>query len=113
MLPVSVLTQIVIVVSFFLTVANIVAYGVLAPWYRSRPGRWLFILLNGLAATLGLVAFRILFGDFEYRAELVLVTFALYIGAMLYLLATIVREQVGGASRRRRLLDDTSNKEKP
>lgn len=114
MLPLSVVTQIVILAAFCLTLLNAVVYGVLAPWYRSRPGRWLFVLLIGLSATLGLVAFRILFGDFPNRAEAVLATFVLYIAAMVYLLGTIVLEQVGGATRARRLLDDQdiSKKEK-
>lgn len=107
MLPLGVLTQFVILAAFALTVANIAAYGVLAPWYRSRPGRWLFTMLVGLAATLGLVAFRILFGDFPYRVELVLITFVLYIAAMVYLFATILIEQVNGARRRRKLLEES------
>lgn len=91
----------ILIIGFVLTTANLLTYTVLAPWHKTRPGRWLAGLLLALTVVLALSVFRLLFGDFPGRVEIGLVAFSFYSLGMGYLLATIISEQYHGALRRR------------
>jgi ABC-type antimicrobial peptide transport system permease subunit len=91
------MTNFLITAGFLCTLAVTIVQVVITPWHRSMTGRSIFGLLAMLNVIIGLSAARVWFGDYPFRQEIIMVSFTLLIVAVLFIGATIVREQLRGA----------------
>lgn len=90
------MTNFLITAGFIATVLVSLTQAVLTPWHRSMTGRSIFGLLVMLDIIIGLSAARVWFGDYPFRLEIIMASFALLIVAVLGVGVTIVRYQVLG-----------------
>lgn len=71
------------VVGFVVTFVVTLFYGIVAPWYKTPSGRYIFTLLLSLTLILGNAVIRILFREWPYGYFVGAVLFAFYVVAMI------------------------------
>lgn len=80
-------------IGFAITTFVLLFYSVVAPWYRTAAGRYIWGLLLSLSLVLSVSEVRILFGEFPYRREIALVAFGGFLAAIFAVGVGIYRAQ--------------------